>query len=255
MRVAFPDESPAYRAARDRLMAKEIELRRAMEAVAVARRELPKGGLVPEDYVFDGLGPDGAPAKLKLSKLFAPGEESLVIYNFMFPRHPQDERPGPDKGATARLKREDGPCPSCTAFLDSLDGVAGHVEAAGFNFVVIAKAPLDRLIAFAKDRGWRNLRLLSSAGNSFKRDYHAETPEGFQMPMMTVFHRHGDEIRHFWSSEMFYAPADQGQDPRHTGTIEPLWNIFDLTPEGRPSDWQEQLHYDGEGGRPARPPA
>ena len=244
MGVTFPGESPDYRAARDRLTAMEIELRRAMEAVAVARRELPKGGLIPEDYVFDGLGPDGAPAKLKLSALFAPGKDSLVIYNFMFPRHPQDDRPGPDEGSTARLKREEGPCPSCVAFLDSLDGAAGHMAAAGFNFVVIAKAPLDRLAAFAKDRGWRRLRLLSSAGNSFKRDYHAETPEGFQMPMVTVFHRHGDEIRHFWSSEMFYAPADPGQDPRHTGTIEPIWNIFDLTPEGRPSDWQEQLDYD-----------
>ena len=64
------------------------------------------------------------------------------------------------------------------------------------------------------------------------------------MPMVTVFHRDGSEIRHFWSSEMLYAPADPGQDPRHAGTIEPSWNIFDLTREGRPSDWQEQLKYD-----------
>jgi len=130
------------------------------------------------------------------------------------------------------------------------------VEAAGLNLVVIAKAPLDRLIAFAKERGWRHLRLLSAAGNSFKRDYHAETPEGFQMPMITVFRRQGDEIRHFWSSEMLYAPTDSGQDPRHTGTLEPLWNIFDLTPDGRPSDWHEQMHYDwSPGGTPPRPPA
>jgi predicted dithiol-disulfide oxidoreductase (DUF899 family) len=253
MSVTFPGESREYRAARDRLLAKEIELRRAMEAVAVARRALPPGGLVPEDYVFDGLGPDGAPAKVKLSQLFAPGKDSLVVYNFMFPRYPKDERPKPSTGATARLKREEGPCPSCTAFLDQLDGAAEHVEAAGLNFVVIAKAPLARLIAFARDRGWRRLRLLSAAGNSFKRDYRAETPEGFQMPMMTVFHRERDNIRHFWSSEMFYAPVDPGQDPRHSGTLEPLWNFFDLTPEGRPSDWHEQLHYDASHStRPAR---
>jgi predicted dithiol-disulfide oxidoreductase (DUF899 family) len=244
MNIAFPGESAAYRAARDRLLAKEIELRRAMEAVSVLRRELPPGGLIPEDYVFDGLGPDGTPAKLKLSELFAPGKDSLVVYNFMFPRYPKDDRPGPAEGATARLKLEEGPCPSCVAFLDALDGAAKHVEGAGFNFVVIAKAPLDRLTTFAKERGWRNLRLLSAAGNSFKRDYLAETPEGFQMPMVTVFHRDGSEIRHFWSSEMLYAPADPGQDPRHAGTIEPSWNIFDLTREGRPSDWQEQLEYD-----------
>ncbi|WP_394889220.1 DUF899 family protein [Mesorhizobium sp. AaZ16] len=244
MNIAFPGESAAYRAARDRLLAKEIELRRAMQAVSVLRRELPPGGLIPEDYVFDGLSPNGAPAKLKLSELFAPGKDSLVVYNFMFPPLSQGRSARPGRGATARLKLKEGPCPSCVAFLDALDGAAKHVEGAGFNFVVIARAPLDRLTTFAKERGWRNLRLLSAAGNSFKRDYLAETPEGFQMPMVTVFHREGSEIRHFWSSEMLYAPADPGQDPRHAGTIEPSWNIFDLTREGRPSDWQEQLEYD-----------
>src|SRR5262245_30651720 len=227
-KISFPNESDEYRQARQSLLAKEIELKRAMEAVAVARRELPPGGLVPEDYVFDGPGPDGKAVKVKLSELFAPGKDSLIAYSFMFPRYPKDNRPGPTKGATARLNREDGPCPSCTAFLDALDGAAEHVEAAGFNFVVFAKAPIDRLLAFAKDRQWHGLRLLSTAGNNFTRDYHAETPEGFQMPMMTVFHRTGDGIRHFWSSEVFYAESDPGQDPRHTGTIEPVWNLFDL---------------------------
>lgn len=57
-----------------------------------------------------------------------------------------------------------------------------------------------------------------------------------------MFHRDGDVIRHFWGSELFYAPADPGQDPRHLGTIEPVWKpVFDLSPEGRPPDWDEQL--------------
>jgi predicted dithiol-disulfide oxidoreductase (DUF899 family) len=242
--IAFPGESPEYRAARDRLLAEEIGLRRAMEAVAVARRALPPGGLIPEDYVFNALSADGAPRQVRLSELFAPGKDSLVIYHFMFPRMPQDTRPGPSDGSTAHLKLEDGPCPSCTAFLDALDGAAKHLEAGGVNFVVIAKAPLERVIAFAKERGWRNLRLLSSAGNNFKRDYLAESPEGMQLPLTTVFHRHGGEIRHFWSSELMFAESDPGQDPRHNGTIEPVWNIFDLTPEGRPGDWDEQMEYD-----------
>src|ERR1700760_3048141 len=101
--VTFPNESAEYRAARDRLLGEEVALRRSMEAVAVARRALPQGGLVPEDYVFDGLGPDGAPAKVKLSELFSPGSGSLVIYNFMFPRYPSDERAGPATGVTAEL--------------------------------------------------------------------------------------------------------------------------------------------------------
>jgi predicted dithiol-disulfide oxidoreductase (DUF899 family) len=242
--VRFPNETTEYRRARDALLAEEVELKRHMERVAAQRRSLPPGGRVPEDYVFDVLGADGQAGKVKLSDLFAPGKQTLVTYSFMFPRYPKDDRPGPAEGATARLKREESPCPSCTAFLDQLDGAAKHVEAAGLNFVIIADAPLDRLLAFAKDRQWKSLRLLSSRGNNFKRDYHARTPEGHQMPMMTVFHRAGDGIRHFWSSEMFYADSDPDQDPRHTGTIEPLWNIFDLTPEGRPPHWQEQLQYD-----------
>jgi predicted dithiol-disulfide oxidoreductase (DUF899 family) len=241
--ISLPNESDEYRRARRNLLAKEIELKRAMEAVSAARRELPPGGLVPEDYVFAGLSPEGKAAKVKLSELFAPGKDSLITYSFMFPRYPKDNRPGPTKGATARLKREEGPCPSCTGFLDALDGATQHVEAAGFNFVVIAKAPIERLITFAKDRQWHGLRLLSTAGNNFTRDYHAQTPGGHQMPMITVFHRTSDGIRHFWSSEMFYAESDPGQDPRHTGTIEPVWNLFDLTRDGRPSEWEEQLQY------------
>jgi predicted dithiol-disulfide oxidoreductase (DUF899 family) len=189
MAITFPGESAEYRAARDRLLQKEIEERRAMEAVAAARRELPKGGKVPQDYVFDGLSADGKPVKIKLSDLFAPGKDTLVLYNFMFPRSPQDPRPGLSEGATAKLPREDQPCPSCVAFIDQLDGAARHFEAAGFNFAAVAKTSLDRLSAFARERGWKNLRLLSSAQNSFKRDYHAETPEGEQLPLMSVFHR------------------------------------------------------------------
>jgi len=93
--ISFPNETTEYRSARDRLLAEEIELRRAMEAVAAARRALPAGGLVPEDYVFHGLGPEGVPSEIKLSELFAPGKDSLVVYNFMFPRHPSDRRAGP----------------------------------------------------------------------------------------------------------------------------------------------------------------
>ena len=101
----------------------------------------------------------------------------------------------------------------------------------------------QRLLTFAEERGWRRLRFLSSARTTYNRDYHAETDEGTQRPMLTVFHRDGDAIRHFWSSELFYAPWDPGQDPRHVGTLEPVWNLFDLTPEGRPADWDEQLSY------------
>jgi predicted dithiol-disulfide oxidoreductase (DUF899 family) len=233
MDLSFPNETSDYRTARARLLAQEIELRRSMEALARARRALPPGGAVPEDYVFDEAAPMGARVRVNFSQLFAPAKESLLIYNFMFPRHPDDARPGPRQGA----------CPSCVALLDQLDGAADHMTQR-INFAVVAKAPIEQVAAFGRDRGWRHLRLLSSAGNTFKRDYHGETADGSQQPMLNVFHRAADGIRHFWSSEMLHAPTDSGQDPRHVGTIEPLWSIFDLTPDGRGTTWEEQLSYD-----------
>jgi predicted dithiol-disulfide oxidoreductase (DUF899 family) len=109
--------------------------------------------------------------------------------------------------------------------------------------VVVAKAPLTRVLAFGNERGWRRLRLLSSDDNTYNRDYLAETADGYQMPMLNVFHRDGDTIRHFWGSELLYAPTDRGQDARQVGTLEPLWNLLDLTREGRGTDWDEQLSY------------
>jgi predicted dithiol-disulfide oxidoreductase (DUF899 family) len=238
--ITFPDESAEYRAARDQLLEQEVELRRAMEAVAAARRALPPGGIVPEDYVFQGAGAGGAAIDVRLSELFTPGRDSLVIYGFMFPRDPADASPGPASGDTALLPLADGPCPSCTALLDQLDGAAPHA-AQHVNLAVVAKAPLERVLTFAREHGWRHLRLLSSAGNSFNRDYHGESPDGVQKPMVNVFHREGATIRHFWGSELLYAPSEPGEDPRHVGTLEPLWNLFDLTRDGRPRDWYEQF--------------
>jgi predicted dithiol-disulfide oxidoreductase (DUF899 family) len=224
MGITYPGESDEYRAARDRLLSNEIELRRATEEVAAQRRALPPGGVVPEDYAFDDA---------RLSELFAPGRDSLLIYSFMYPRDPLDDRPGP----------RDGPCPSCVALLDQLDGVVEHLEQQA-NLAVVGKAPLAALREVAEQRGWRRLRLLSSGRTTYNRDYLAETPEGHQRPMLNVFHRDGDAIRHFWGSELFYAPTDAGQDPRHVGTIEPLFNMLDLIPEGRRPDWDEQLRYE-----------
>jgi predicted dithiol-disulfide oxidoreductase (DUF899 family) len=241
--VTYPGESAEYRAARESLLAQEIELRRQMEAVAASRRQLPPGGEVPEDYVFQGEAPDGKPTDVRLSDLFAPRRDSLAIYSFMFPRDPEDDAPGPVREKeTAKLPLAEGPCPTCVGLLDQLDGMVEHASQ-HVNFAVVAKTSLDRLETWKRERGWSRLRLLSSAGNTYNRDYLAETPEGAQRPMLNVFHRDGDTIRHFWGSELFYGPWDPDQDPRHVGTLEPLWNLFDLTPEGRPN-WYEQLNYD-----------
>ena len=164
----------------------------------------------PVDYVFQGAGPDGNPTDVPLSELFAPGKDLLVIYRMMFPRDRTDRRPGPAGGQTALLPLLEGPCPSCTALLDQLEGAAEHVSQR-VNLAVVAKAPLERILTFARERGWRPLRLLSSAGSSYNRDYRGEVPEG-QRPMLNVFHRAGGTIRHFWGSELLYTATDPGQD-------------------------------------------
>lgn len=244
MGAAFPGESAEYRAARDRLLEHEIELRRSMEAVAAARRELPPGGVVPEDYVFEGQGPGGFPTSMRLSELFAPGRDSLAIYNFMFPRHANDDRPGPTLGETAKLPLAETPCASCASFLSSLDGIAPDLSRR-INIAVVAKSAPERIRAFAAARGWRNLRLLSSANNGYNRAYFGESEAGDQLPILNVFRREGDEIRHFWGSELMSGPSEPDQDPRHLDLVWPIWNVLDLTPEGRRPDFDfPALSYD-----------
>jgi predicted dithiol-disulfide oxidoreductase (DUF899 family) len=216
----FPGESTEYRAARDRLLEAEVELKRHTEAVAAMRRELPPGGVVPQDYVF---GQDDG--EVRLSELFGPEHDTLVIYSFMY--GPEAERP----------------CPSCTSILDSLDGAAPHL-AQRVALAVVAKSPSPRIRAFALERGWRHLRLLSSARNDYNRDYQAETSDGSQMPILNVFTRRGGEVRHFWATELLHVPLDAGQEPRHVDFIWPIWNVLDATPAGRGTDWTPRLEYE-----------
>ncbi|MGH3554083.1 MAG: DUF899 family protein [Mycobacterium sp.] len=223
----FPGESSEYRRARNQLLESEAELRRMNEQVAGQRRALPVGGLLKEDYVFESAA-DGS--EVRFSELFAPGNDTLVIYNMMFPRWSDDPRAGAPGGKTALLPLVEQPCPSCTSVVDGLDGPARHLSAR-INLVVVAKANAARLGTYAQERGWRNLRLLSSRNNTYNRDYHGETPEGEQLPMLNVFSRDEDGIHHRWASELMFG----GGDSRHLDPIWPIWGVLDLTPNGRGS--------------------
>jgi predicted dithiol-disulfide oxidoreductase (DUF899 family) len=216
----FPNEPKPYRAARNRLLRAEAALRRQVEKVAALRRKLPAGGKVPQDYVFEEGDP---PRAVRLSELF--GErDTLVAYSFMY-------GPGMDKA-----------CPMCTSMLDGLDGNAPHI-AQRTNLVVIAKSPIGRILEHARARGWHNLRLLSSAGNDYNRDYRGESPDGSQWPMLNVFVRRKGAIRHFYGTELLFARTERGQNNRHVDLIWPLWNLLDFTPEGRGRDWYPKLQY------------
>jgi predicted dithiol-disulfide oxidoreductase (DUF899 family) len=154
----------------------------------------------------------------------------------MFPRSPGDTRPGPG-GETGKLPVAETPCPSCTSILDSLDGAALHLSQV-LNLAVVAKSAPERIRTFARERGWRNLRLLSSRNNTYNRDYHAELPDGGQIPILNVYVRDGDHLRHTWATELMFAPREEGEDPRHVDSIWPIWNILDVTPSGRATEPQ-----------------
>ncbi|HEX5340280.1 MAG TPA: DUF899 family protein [Gammaproteobacteria bacterium] len=220
----FPNEAAGYRRARNRLLKAEIALRKQVEAVAALRRKLPVGGTVPEDYLFEEPVDVMGTRRVKLSELFAPGKDALILYSFMY---------GPAM---------DRPCPMCTSFIDSLEGAAAHVSQRA-NFAIVAKSPLPRILTFARGRGWRHLKFLSSAGNNYNRDYFGESPEGNQWPILNVFVKQKGKVYHSWGSELMFVKPEKGQDSRHVDLIGPLWNLLDLTPQGRGTNWHPKLEY------------
>jgi predicted dithiol-disulfide oxidoreductase (DUF899 family) len=231
--IAFPNESVEYRAARNALLAEEMELRRQVERVAAQRRALPPGGVVKKSYVFEG-----AAGAVALRELFAPGNDTLAVYSFMY---------GPER---------ERPCPGCTHFLDGLNGQMDHIVQR-VPFAVVAKSPLPRIQAFARERGWSKLHLYSTAGNDYDADYFGDSSklphdvrvaqdftdgQEWDMPILNVFKKTGDEIRHFWACEILYVPPEPGQDYRHNDLMDPLWNVLDTTPAGR-GDFEPKLAY------------
>jgi len=214
----IPNESAEYRRARNALLAEEIELRRHIERVAAQRRALPPGGEVKKNYRFHGEhGP------VTFSELFG-DKQSLVVYSFMY--GPQRERP----------------CPMCTSLLSAWDGEARDIEQ-NAALAIIAQSPIEKLVAFKKERGWRNLKLYSDTSSEYSKDYFANTPEWDDTAAIHVFTRRDGAIRHFWGGEMGFETADPGQDPRGAPDLMPLWTVMDCTPEGRKSDWYPSLQY------------
>lgn len=216
-KVRIPGESATYRAARTALLAEEIELRRHIERVADMRRALPPGAAV-KNYAF--VGEDGP---TDLARLFG-DKQTLVVYTYMY--GPQREKP----------------CPMCTSLLSSWDGEANDIMQ-NVALAVTARSPIDRLVAFKRQRGWRALKLYSDPSEEFSRDFHAVSNNGGDDAGLHVFTRRDGTLRHFWSGEMDFSTADPGQDPRGAPDLMPLWTVLDCTPEGRKPDWYPKLDY------------
>jgi predicted dithiol-disulfide oxidoreductase (DUF899 family) len=212
----FPNESPEYRQARNSLLAEEIELRRQIERVAAIRRALPPGGVITDDYAFEG--PNGA---VHLSQLFG-DKDTLVIYSMMF--GPQRERA----------------CPMCTAMLTSWEGTTRNLRER-VALAVTARSSIERLLEFRKERGWQNLQIYSDTKGDYTRAY--VRAEDGDVPGLNIFTRGEGTVRHFWSGEMSGEMGDPGQDPRGAPDLDPLWTILDLTPAGRGATWYPELEY------------
>jgi predicted dithiol-disulfide oxidoreductase (DUF899 family) len=217
--VRVKNESAEYRAARTALLQSEIELRRQIEAVAAQRRALPAGGEVEGDYRFQGENG----REVGLADLFG-DKQTLVTYSYMF--GPQRERP----------------CPMCTNLLGPVDAIAQDLDQR-ISFVTIARSPIEKLLGWKRERGWRALRLYTDLNDDFSRDYFGLLPSGDEVPSINVFTKRDGTIRHFWTGEMTGQTADPGQDPRGAPDPSPLWTILDMTPEGRGADWYPKLDY------------
>ena len=202
----YPNESSDYRAARDSLLKEEQELVDKVKAVAAQRRKLPAGGQLKEDYVFQWANDGKVGTRVTFSELFG-DKDALLLYSWMF---------GPNW---------DHPCPSCTSLMDGFDR-AWYSVSRDAAFAGIAKAPAEKINAWAKQRGWSQIPLLSGYDSPFQADYKCQgESDDMQWPVMHVFRKQGGKIFHFWATE--------GRE-NHVDTVWPYWNLMDFTPEGRP---------------------
>lgn len=218
-RPLFPGESAQYRAAREALLAEEIEFRRHMTRLVEQRRALPPGPVIEKDYRFK----DENAFEVGLLDLFG-DKDTLVTYFWMY--GPQRERP----------------CPMCTNLLGALNGNARDIKQR-VALKVLGRSSVERQFAFAQERGWRDLNFIQTIGDEYANDLKLIDKEGFEWPALIVYRRDGDKIRLFWASEVGREMADPGQDPRDAPDIASLWTILDLTPGGRGTDWYPKLNY------------
>jgi len=225
MTKRLADESPEYTKAREELLQAEISLKEQCERVAALRRALPPGPEVTDYALSEPAGPLQAgsctPRRVHLSELFSDPARPLLLIHFMY------------GGA------QENPCPMCSMWADGYDAVVRHVTQHA-NLVLCAEAEIGKLAAWALERGWENLRIVSSHGTSLKDDLKMQDEAGVQQPGVSVFTRDEEgRIRHFYTVEALMAPGHF----RGVDRLSPVWNLFDLLPEGR-GDWWPRLRYD-----------
>ena len=202
-------ESAKYREVRDELQRAEVALRDQREKVAALRRQLPL------DTEFDDVEleelRDGKRVPIRLSELFEKPDLPLILMQFMFG------------------KAQEQACPMCSMWADGYARVVPHLRQR-VNFAVLVGGNPEGFAELASERGWSELRAVSGGTSDLKLKLGFERPDGQQLPGVSVFVRKADgSLRHFYSQS-----AMMGEDGwRGMDLLSPVWNYFDLTPEGR----------------------
>jgi len=208
----FPNESDEYRNQRNRLLDAEVRLRDEIESVAELRRQLPLGGRLKEDYRFARIDAADELEAIPFEALFG-AHDTLLLYSMMF-------------GA-----KWDAPCPSCTSIVDSLNSNSLGVQETA-AIAVVADASAEQLRDWSERRSWF-MPVVSGQHNDYLLDYAGfETTDPGVVSVMNVFKKTPDGIYHCWASELLSRPMASGH-PRHMDMVWPMWNLLDMTPQGR----------------------
>jgi len=219
------NEPREYLQKREELRLAELEMFRNIERVAALRRALPPGAEVTEYLFQEGprdLNTSDTPiSSVRLSELFSGPGRPLIVYHFMYG------------------KRNTTACPMCTMWIDTFNGIAPHL-AQNADLAIVAAADPATLRAYGRARGWHNLRLLSAGDSTFKYDFRSEDAEGRQDSALSVFTRDAaGTLRHFYTTHPW---LDDDMNERGIDLLQPVYNMLDLTPQGRGS-WYASLDY------------
>src|SRR5690606_41530743 len=110
-------------------------------------------------------------------------------------------------------------CMGCRGFVNDL-GDLSELAVRNTNFVLISRAPLEKLQAYKERMGWER-PWYSSFGTDFNSDYLVTTENG-ETHGLSVFFRIGDELFHTYSTYK-----------RGCESLSDVYRLLDVTPYGR----------------------
>ena len=202
--------------ARERLLVKEKEHKRAGDALAAERRRMPWMA-VEKEYKFDG--PDGQASLLDLFE----GRRQLVVYRAFY---------APDvttlKSGSAYPERA---CVGCSLMADQVAHPA-HLNARETTLAYVSRAPQAEIQGLKERMGWELIPWYSIT-DDFDADFGVDERHGHN-----AFIRDGDKIFRTYFI-----------DSRGDEAMGSTWSYLDMTALGRQEEWEDSPE-----GYPQTPP-